>query len=126
MDLPQFVVSGDPMQLGAVGAETEGAFYDSGLIKGLRAYVLTESFRQAEDSTFLRILNRARLGKARDSDVQWLRAHFCPKVAAAAPRQIHAQGEKQQNYLEEQHRRLLRRLARERQGPRGRSNGRPQ
>jgi len=86
MDLPQFVVSGDPMQLGAVGAQQDGSFYESKLIKGLRAYVLTESFRQAEDSAFLRILNRARLGKARDSDVQWLRAHFCPKVDAAAPR----------------------------------------
>jgi len=85
-DLPQFVVSGDPMQLGAVGAETEGPFYNSGLVKGLRAYVLTESFRQAEDSTFLRILNRARLGKAREADVQWLRANACPQVDAAAPR----------------------------------------
>ena len=85
-DLPQFVVSGDPMQLGAVGAETEGAFHDSGLVKGLRAYVLAESFRQAEDSTFLRILNRARLGKAREADVLWLRANICPKVDAAAPR----------------------------------------
>ena len=36
-DLPQFVVSGDPMQLGAVGADTDGAFHDSGLVKGLRA-----------------------------------------------------------------------------------------
>ena len=103
-DLPQFVVSGDPMQLGAVGAETEGAFYDSGLIKGLRAYVLTESFRQAEDSAFLRILNRARLGKAREADVQWLRANLCPKVDTAAPRLfcINFQtGEYNHNKLEE-------------------------
>lgn len=85
--LPQFVVSGDPMQLNAVGADKgEGPFYESGMVKGLRAYVLTESFRQAEDSAFLRILNRARLGKARESDVQWLRAHLCPKVDASAPR----------------------------------------
>jgi len=85
-DLPQLVVSGDPMQLGAVEAETEGPFYDSGLIKGLRVYVLTESFRQEEDSRYLRILNRARLGKAREADVQWLRANVCQQVDTAAPR----------------------------------------
>jgi len=86
-DLPQFVVTGDPMQLNAVGADKgEGPFFESGMIKGLRAYVLTESFRQTEDSPFLRILNRARLGKARESDVQWLRANVCPQVDASAPR----------------------------------------
>lgn len=87
VDLPQFVVSGDPMQLGAVGADRgEKNFFESGVIKGLRAYVLTESFRQAEESKFLRILNKARLGKARESDLQWLRAHFCTQVDTSAPR----------------------------------------
>ena len=84
-DLPQFVVSGDPMQLGAVGAEKDGAFHDSGLVKRLRPYVLAESFRQAEDSTFLRILNRARLGK-RARAPTWLvatRAERWPRGRAA-------------------------------------------
>jgi ATP-dependent DNA helicase PIF1 len=84
--LPQLVVSGDPMQLGAVAAHSEGPFYEAGLIRRLKPYVLTESFRQAEDSPFLRILNRARLGRARESDVDWLRAHFCPKICEGAPR----------------------------------------
>lgn len=84
--MPQLVVSGDPMQLGAVGADKEGPFYAAALIKRLRPYVLTESFRQAENSQFLRILNSARLGRARESDVTWLRAHFCANVGEDAPR----------------------------------------
>ena len=84
--LPQFVVSGDPMQLGAVGAAKEGAFYDSGLVGRLRPYVLTESFRQAQDSQFLSILNRARLGKARLDDVEWIQEHALPSAWAGAPR----------------------------------------
>jgi len=84
--LPQFVVSGDPMQLGAVGAAKEGAFYDSGLVGRLRPYVLTESFRQAQDSHFLSILNRARLGKARLDDVEWIQEHALPQAWAGAPR----------------------------------------
>ena len=84
--LPQLVVSGDPMQLGAVGAERDGAFYDAELVRRLRPYVLTESFRQAEASEFLRILNAARLGRAREADARWLRANFCPKVDEEAPK----------------------------------------
>ena len=84
--VPQLVVSGDPMQLGAVCADKEGPFYAAALVKRLRPYVLTESFRQAENSQFLRILNSARLGRARESDVVWLRAHFCANVGEDAPR----------------------------------------
>ena len=84
--LPQLVVSGDPMQLGAVGAGKEGPFYEAGLIRRLKPYVLTESFRQAQDSPFLNILNRARLGRARIDDVDWINAHALPSAWAGAPR----------------------------------------
>jgi len=84
--LPQLVVSGDPMQLGAVGADKDGAFYDSGLVGRLKPYVLTESFRQAQDSPFLNILNRARLGRARVDDVDWINEHALPSAWAGAPR----------------------------------------
>lgn len=85
--MPQLVVSGDPMQLGAVCAERDGGpFYEADLIKGLRPYVLTEPFRQVEDSPFLRVLNRARLGRARETDIVWLRAHFCSAVGKDVPR----------------------------------------
>ena len=84
--LPQLVLSGDPMQLGAVAAEKEGPFHQAILMRRLKPYVLTESFRQAEDSMFLRILNRARLGRARETDVVWLRAHFCSAVGKDVPR----------------------------------------
>lgn len=84
--LPQLIVSGDPMQLGAVGQQQDGAFYTAELILNLRPYVLTESFRQAENSRFLHILNAARLGKAMREDELWLRANFCPKVAPTAPK----------------------------------------
>ena len=64
--MPQLVVSGDPMQLGAVCAERDGGpFYEAHLIKCLRPYVLTEPFRQVEDLPFLRVLNRARARRAR-------------------------------------------------------------
>ena len=84
--LPQLVVSGDPMQLGAVGADREGPFYEAGLVRRLKPYVLTESFRQAEDSHFLGILNRARLGKARLDDVEWIQEHALPSALEGAPR----------------------------------------
>ena len=84
--LPQLVVSGDPMQLGAVRAEKDGAFYTSELISKLRPYVLTESFRQTEDSKFLSILNRARLGCAREYDRAWLEANASADVGPDAPR----------------------------------------
>jgi ATP-dependent DNA helicase PIF1 len=74
------------MQLSAVGADKEGPFYEAGLIRRLKPYVLTESFRQAEDSHFLSILNRARLGKARLDDVEWIQEHALPSAWAGAPR----------------------------------------
>ena len=86
LDDLQFVVSGDPMQLGAVGANQDGSFYEAELVQRLRPYVLTEPFRQAEDSRFLSILNRARLGKAREDDVAWLRAHLNPSIHLDAPK----------------------------------------
>mgnify|MGYP005807859087 CR=1 FL=1 len=85
-ELPQLIVSGDPMQLGAVAADKEGPFHQAMLVRRLKPYVLTESFRQAEDSMFLRILNRARLGRARETDIVWLRAHFCSAVGKDVPR----------------------------------------
>ena len=84
--LPQLVVSGDPMQLGAVGAEKDGAFYKSEVVSKLRPYVLTESFRQTTDSKFLSILNRARLGCAREHDRAWLVANASADVGPDAPR----------------------------------------
>ena len=84
--LPQFVVSGDPMQLGAVGADKDGPFYEAGLVRRLKPYVLSESFRQAENSHFLSILNRARLGKARLDDVEWIQEHALPSAWAQTPR----------------------------------------
>ena len=84
--LPQLVVSGDPMQLGAVGAEKDGAFYKSEVISKLRPYVLVESFRQTTDSKFLSILNRARLGCAREHDRAWLVANASADVGPDAPR----------------------------------------
>ena len=85
-NLPQLVVSGDPMQLGAVGAKADGVFYEAKLIQRLRTYVLTESFRQTEDSMFLRILNRARLGRAHERDVKWLQTNSSSVVDDSAPR----------------------------------------
>ena len=84
--MPQLVFSGDPMQLKAVDARENGPFHAAGVVQRLRPYVLTESFRQTEDSPFLRILNSARMGKAREADADWLRAHFNPSVRADAPR----------------------------------------
>jgi len=84
--MPQLVFSGDPMQLAAVDAKENGPFYTTGVVQRLRPYVLTEPFRQTEDSPFLRILNSARMGKAREADVDWLRAHFSPSVRADAPK----------------------------------------
>ena len=84
--MPQLVVSGDPMQLGAVGAERDGSFIDSNLIQTLRPYVLTESFRQAEDSRFLTILNRVRLGCARPRDLEWIVSNASVCIGSDAPR----------------------------------------
>ena len=84
--LPQLVVSGDPMQLRAVKHHYEGPFYRAELIKRLRPYVLLESFRQAENSRFLNILNAARVGRARREDELWLRANFCAKIGEGAPK----------------------------------------
>jgi hypothetical protein len=84
--MPQLVFSGDPMQLKAVDARESGNFHTAAVVGRLRPYVLTESFRQTEHSPFLRILNSARMGKARETDADWLRAHFNPSVRADAPR----------------------------------------
>ena len=84
--MPQFVLSGDPMQLGAVGAEQDGSFIDAELVKTLRPYVLVESFRQAEDSQFLGILNRARLGCATPADLDWIVLNASPDIGPDAPR----------------------------------------
>ena len=84
--LPQLVVSGDPMQLGAVGQEKDGAFYTSEVVSKLRPYVLVESFRQTADSKFLSILNRVRLGCAREHDRAWLVANAGDNVGPDAPR----------------------------------------
>ena len=75
--LPQIVASGDPMQLRAVAAAEDGDFYKSRLVaKGvLRPYILTESHRQGGNGKFLRILNRARVGRATAEDVVWLTTH---------------------------------------------------
>ena len=72
--MPQLIFSGDPMQLKAVDAKENGNFHTAAVVQRLRPYVLTESFRQTADSPFLRILNSARMGKAREADVDWLRA----------------------------------------------------
>ena len=85
-DMPQIVVSGDPMQLGAVGADKDGSFVDAKLVKSLRPYVLVESFRQAENSHFLRILNRARLGCAEPEDLDWLVTNSSRDIGPDAPR----------------------------------------
>lgn len=84
--MPQVIASGDPMQLRAVKHKIECPFYYAELIKGLKPYVLVESFRQAENSRFLSILNAARVGKARREDELWLIDNFCPKVDENAPR----------------------------------------
>ena len=84
--LPQLVVSGDPMQLRAVKHQSEGPFHFAEIIKDLRPYVLLESFRQAENSRFLNILNAARIGKARREDELWLRDNCCAKIGEGAPK----------------------------------------
>ena len=85
-EMPQVIASGDPMQLRAVKHDIECPFYYAELIKDLKPYVLTESFRQAENSRFLHILNAARIGKARREDELWLLDNFCPKVDKNAPK----------------------------------------
>ena len=64
-ELPQLILSGDPMQLQAVEQRERGTFYTSRAIDELTTtYVLTENFRQQEGSVFAGILNRARRGRA--------------------------------------------------------------
>ena len=71
----QFVASGDPLQLRAVSADSDGPFYKSALVKNrLRPYILRESHRQNSKSKFLAILQRARMGNATAADVRWLNA----------------------------------------------------
>lgn len=74
--MPQLVLCGDPMQLGAVALEREGPFYASSAMKNLvKPYVLTENFRQDDSSHFTRILNRSRIGRASQIDVLWLQSN---------------------------------------------------
>ena len=77
--MPQLVACGDPLQLSAVSAESEGAFFKSAVIKGLKPYVLRESHRQGGGGKFLRVLNRARLGQARQQDLNYLRNQSMPE-----------------------------------------------
>ena len=80
---PQLVLVGDPLQLQAVDAEKDGVFYDASIMESVRAYVLTESFRQHESSEFLKILNRARIGRATNSDVEFLNEKSRPQADTA-------------------------------------------
>ena len=72
----QFVLCGDPLQLDAVKAREELPFFKSRFfLDGMvDTHVLSTSHRQA-DSTFVAILNRARVGNATDADVEWLEAN---------------------------------------------------
>ncbi len=79
--MPQLVMCGDPMQLSAVAAESEGPFFKSAVVKGLKPYVLRESHRQGGGGKFLRVLNRARLGEAKQQDLNYLRNQSKPAEA---------------------------------------------
>lgn len=86
----QFVLCGDPLQLGAPHSEvvkmppgyegyrpngSRSPFWTSDIYEKVRPYVLTENFRQGDDSQFASILNRARIGKASPADLDWLLAN---------------------------------------------------
>ena len=84
----QFVLCGDPLQLGEVN-ESPSKPTPAGHPKGpspfwtaelferrkVRPYVLVENFRQGEGAEFTSILNRARIGKASLVDMKWLLAN---------------------------------------------------
>ena len=68
-DRVQFVLCGDPLQLGEItpprAKEISGGRLEVELLtRVVRPYVLVENFRQDGESEFASILNRARVGKA--------------------------------------------------------------
>lgn len=85
----QFVLCGDPLQLGEVNGSLAKApsrkqhpqgpspFWTAELFerRTVRPYVLVENFRQGDCAQFTSILNRARIGKASLVDMQWLLAN---------------------------------------------------
>ena len=80
-DRLQFVLCGDPLQLSEIDptcrdAASRRPFWISELLTRVtRPYVLVENFRQNGESPFVAVLNRARVGKASERDVRWLREH---------------------------------------------------
>ena len=80
-DRVQFVLCGDPMQLGEIDPDARHAserrpFWKAELMtRVVRPYVLVENFRQKGESEFASILSRARVGKASERDVRWLLEH---------------------------------------------------
>ena len=87
-DRVQFVLCGDPLQLGEIDRDARHAserrsFWKSELLTRVaRPYVLVENFRQDGESEFASILNRARVGKASERDVRWLLEHSRPPTPA--------------------------------------------
>ena len=85
----QFVLCGDPLQLGEVNDSLATAlsrkqrphgpspFWTAELFerRTVRPYVLVENFRQGDCAQFASILNRARIGKASLADLNWLLAN---------------------------------------------------
>jgi hypothetical protein len=86
----QFVLGGDPLQLGEIYRATSiprqrRPFWNALLLlRVTQPHVLVEHFRQDGDSHFARVLNRARVGKASEADLRWLLESSCqPKPAEA-------------------------------------------
>jgi ATP-dependent exoDNAse (exonuclease V) alpha subunit len=75
----QLVLCGDPLQLQAVKAKEEGAFHEAALVDALTTFVLDTNFRHADDEQLASILNRARRGRARQEDVDWIAARSAPE-----------------------------------------------
>jgi len=87
-DRVQFVLCGDPLQLGEINStacqgDQRRPFWKSELLTRVaRPYVLVENFRQNGESEFASILNRARVGKASERDVRWLLENSHPPTPA--------------------------------------------
>lgn len=87
-DRVQFVLCGDPLQLGEIDPSCRDAasrrpFWDAELLTRVaKPYVLTENFRQDGNSHFASVLNRARVGKASERDVRWLLENSQPPTPA--------------------------------------------
>ena len=87
-DRVQFVLCGDPLQLGEISStacqgDQRRPFWKSELLtRVVRPYVLAENFRQDGESEFASILNRARVGKASERDVRWLLENSHPSTPA--------------------------------------------